>query len=288
MRARRIPVDYAAHSGHVEGIREELLEGCVGIESREGSVPFYSAVTGGLLDMRGLDGEYWYRNLRETARFERTMRAALTVDVVGAVVEISPHPVLTMGVEEIVKEVGGGSDADTVPDASVGVGAGGTLVVGSLRRGEGGLGRFLKSVGEVWVHGIEVDWGRVFEGSEAVPVGLPPYAFQRERYWLASGSGAGDVGAVGLSEIEHPLLGAMVALADRDGWLFTGRFSLQSHPWLADHAVMGVVLLAGAAFVEIALHVGMQVGCEELRELTLEVPLPVGEGEEVDLQTRSR
>ena len=50
VRARLIPVDYAAHSEQVQEIREELLAGCVGIAPRASETPFYSAVTGGLLD----------------------------------------------------------------------------------------------------------------------------------------------------------------------------------------------------------------------------------------------
>ena len=42
-----------------------------------GDVPFFSTVTGGLLDTASLDGEYWYRNLRETVQFEQVMRALL-------------------------------------------------------------------------------------------------------------------------------------------------------------------------------------------------------------------
>ena len=67
VRARRIPVDYASHSSQIEEIREELLEACASIAPRSGEVPFYSTVTGGLLDTAELDGEYWYRNLRETS-----------------------------------------------------------------------------------------------------------------------------------------------------------------------------------------------------------------------------
>ena len=62
------------------------------------------------------------------------------------------------------------------------------------------------------------------------------------------------------------------------GWLFTGRLSLESHPWLADHAVMGGVLLPGTAFVELALRAGGECWLWCLRELTLEVPLLLGEG----------
>ncbi len=282
--ARRIPVDYAAHSQYVEGVREELLEGCAGIEPQTGGMPFYSAVTGGLLDMAGLDGEYWYRNLRETVQFERAMRAALVVNGASTAVEISPHPVLTASVEEVAEELSGGTSVDVGTDAGVGVGAGGVLVVGSLRRGEGGLARFLRSASEIWIHGTEVDWGKVLEGSGAVRVGLPTYAFQRERYWLNVARGTGDAAALGQASAEHPLLSAAVPRAEDRGVIFTGSLSPESHPWLADHAVMGTIILPGTAFVELALHVGRKVDCGVVSELTLEVPLVLSDEHVVQVQ----
>jgi acyl transferase domain-containing protein/NADPH:quinone reductase-like Zn-dependent oxidoreductase/acyl carrier protein len=270
LRAREIPVDYAAHSVQVQEIREELLEGCSGITPRRSDVPFFSTVTGGLLDTSELDGEYWYRNLRETVRFEQATRALLG-DGYRVFVEVSPHPVLTMGVQESVDEALEGSD-----DA---------VVVGSLRRGEGGPERFLRSLSELWVRGVGVDWGVLFERSGARRVRLPTYAFQRERYWLSAGElGVGDLASAGQSSIAHPLLGAVVELADGDQWLFTGRVSLQSHPWLADHAVFGSVLLAGTAFVDLALCVGGRVGCAVVQELTLEAPLLFSEQDAIMLQ----
>ncbi|WP_461088115.1 polyketide synthase dehydratase domain-containing protein, partial [Streptomyces deserti] len=83
---------------------------------------------------------------------------------------------------------------------------------------------------------------------------------------------------------EHPLLGAAIALADGDGFLFTGRLSLQSHPWLAGHALAGTVLLPGTAFVELALHAGQRVGCAFLEELTLQAPLVLPEHGGVQVQ----
>ena len=154
------------------------------------------------------------------------------------------------------------------------------VAVGSLRRDAGGPERLLKSLGEAWVRGVEVDWGGVFAGSGAERVELPTYAFQRERFWLDAHAGTGDVRGAGLHSSSHPLLGATVGLATGEGVLFTGRLSLRSHPWLADHAVAGSVLLPGSAFVELALHAGAQVGCPTVRELTLERPLRfTGEGE---------
>ncbi len=148
-----------------------------------------------------------------------------------------------------------------------------------LRRGEGGPHRFLASLAEAWVRGVAVDWQAAFASG-------PARAGSSCRHTRSSASGSGSqaqrrrgrrrVGGAGAAE--HPLLGAGVALADERGWLFTGRLSLRSHPWLADHAVTGVVLLPGTALLELALHAGRRVGCERVRELTLEAPLGAGRG----------
>ncbi|WP_462167133.1 SDR family NAD(P)-dependent oxidoreductase, partial [Frankia sp. AiPs1] len=88
-----------------------------------------------------------------------------------------------------------------------------------------------------------------------------------------AGPGATDVAAAGLDTADHPLLGAAVTVANSDSLLVTGRLSLAEHPWLADHAVAGTVLLPGAAFVELAVHVGSQVGCGRVEDLTIAAPL---------------
>ena len=157
-------------------------------------------------------------------------------------------------------------------------------MIGSLRRDDGGPRRFLASLAEAWMHGAAVDWRAALGRPGAAVVALPPYAFQRERYWLRGAVGAGDVGAAGLGPAGHPLLGAAIALADGAGRLLTGRLSLDAHPWLADHAVLGTVLLPGTAFVELALHAGAQLGCEELRELTLRAPLTLTGEQAVQIQ----
>jgi thioesterase domain-containing protein/NADP-dependent 3-hydroxy acid dehydrogenase YdfG/aryl carrier-like protein len=262
VRARRIAVDYAAHSAQVEEIREELLEACAGIAPRSGEIPFYSSVTGGLLDTAELDADYWYRNLRETVRFEQATRGLLG-EGCRTFVEASPHPVLSVAAQE-------SAEADDLEDVSA---------LGSLRRDEGGPRRFLASLGEAWVRGVSVDWRVVIGDAGASLVRLPTYAFQRRRFWVEAGpAGGGDLAAVGQAAAEHPLLGATVALADGRGWLLTGRLSLRSAPWLADHAALGSVLVPGTAFLELALHAGARAGCGVVRELALQAPLVLDAG----------
>ena len=157
-------------------------------------------------------------------------------------------------------------------------------VVGSLRRGEGGLERFAMSLAEAHVAGAVVDWPVFFAGSGARRAELPTYAFQRERYWVAPGTGAGDLAAAGLGRLDHPLLAAVVRVGDRDEWLFTGCLSAGAQPWLRDHAVFGMVVVPGAALVEVALAAGRDTASPVVEELVLEAPLVLPDDAVVQVQ----
>ncbi|WP_420831576.1 type I polyketide synthase [Amycolatopsis lexingtonensis] len=251
--AKRIAVDYASHSAHVEAIEAELLEVLAPIRPRTGEVPFHSTVTGELLDTAALDAAYWYRNLRQTVHFDRTVRGFGGKPVF---VECSPHPVLVPGLDE----------------------AG----VGTLRRGDGGRVRLLTSLGTAFGHGVDVDWAREFDGVDATGVELPTYPFQRTPFWLDAPAVTGDV--AGLGSAGHPLLGAVVALADGDGYLFTGRLSVRSHPWLADHVVRGSVVLPGTALLELAARAAQETGTRVVEDLVMEAPLVLPEQGALEVQ----
>ncbi len=256
VRARAVPVDYASHGPHVEEIRTELSEALAGIAPRPAVVPFYSTVTGALLDTERLDAAYWYENLRHTVRFEQATRALLT-DGHRVLLEVSPHPVLVSALQDTAAAAG--TDA---------------LALGTLRRDDGGPRRVLTALAELHVRGVRVDFDAVLAPHRPSRVDLPTYAFQRERYWLEdSGTPAGDAASLGLDPSGHPLLGAVVTLADSGSLLFTGRLSTRTHPWLADHTVQGNALLPGTAFLELAVLAGDRTGCSRIDDLTLEAPL---------------
>jgi acyl transferase domain-containing protein/NADPH:quinone reductase-like Zn-dependent oxidoreductase/short-subunit dehydrogenase/acyl carrier protein len=266
VRARRIPVDYASHSPGVEAIRDELIAELAGIAPQAAEVTFVSTVTGRPLDTTGLDAAYWYRNLRETVELDSAVRT-LVEDGHTLFVETSPHPVLTAAIQDTIEATG--STARTI---------------GTLRRDEGGRRRFLHSAAEAWAHGAPLDWPTVLgtHGTPTVP--LPTYPFQRRRYWIDTAQAPGDLSAAGLDPAGHPLLGAATVLPDDRGTLLTGALSLRTHPWLADHAVDGTVLLPGAALIELALEAGRRSGHGTLGELTLEAPLVLPEQATVHVQ----
>ncbi|CAM5711442.1 Polyketide synthase OS=Streptomyces fumanus OX=67302 GN=GCM10018772_62400 PE=4 SV=1 [Streptomyces fumanus] len=261
--ARRVPVDYASHSAQVESIRDRILTDLADLEPMTPRIPFYSAVTAERLETTPLDAAYWYTNLRQTVRFEETVRLLLA-DGFDAFIEASAHPVLTTPVE------------GTVEDAAV--------ILGTLRRDEGDLRRFTTALGEAYANGLAVDWTPLVGTPRPADIGLPTYPFEHQHFWLERIPATGDARELGLAEADHPLLGAAVRLGGELGAVLTGRVSLRTHPWLRDHAVAGTVLLPGTAFVELAIRAGDEVGCGRVAELALEAPLVVPEQGSVQLQ----
>ncbi|MEU9608126.1 type I polyketide synthase [Streptomyces sp. NPDC048057] len=255
VRVRRVAVDYASHTRHVEDIQGALAEALVEVSARTPTIPFFSTVTGDWVSEAGvLDGGYWYRNLRGQVRFGPAV-ADLLRHGHGVFVEVSAHPVLVQPVTETV-------DANGV-DA---------VVTGSLRREEGGLRRLLTSMAELFVRGVDVDWAALLPARS--PHGeLPTYAFDHQHYWLKPIAEATDAASLGQAAVDHPLLGAVVGAPNSDGLTATSRWSLRSQPWLADHLVADAVVVPNAALVEVAVRLGDLAAAPVLDELVVDVPV---------------
>ncbi|MFJ6688264.1 type I polyketide synthase [Streptomyces sp. NPDC091294] len=271
VRARRIAVDYASHTWHVERIEDELARVLAGLRPTASSVPLFSTTTGEWLDTSTMDAGYWYRNLRRTVRFQPAVES-LAAAGFGTFIEVSAHPVLSTSVQETL---------ESVIRAEVPV-----VVAGTLRRDEGGLGRFLTSLAEVWVQGVDVDWAGALAGTGARRVDLPTYAFQRKRYWLDEQAVTGDAASLGLAGAGHAVLGAAVPVADGDEVLLTGRISRLTHPWIAGHGALGLDVVPSSVLVELAVRAGDETGCTLLEELTLATPLVLPETGGLQIQVR--
>ncbi|MFJ2816608.1 SDR family NAD(P)-dependent oxidoreductase [Streptomyces sp. NPDC087294] len=259
--ARRVAVDYASHCAHVDAVQGELAEALAGVGGGRPVVPWWSSVTGAWVEEAVEEG-YWFRNLRQAVLFQPAIEALVAAGH-GVFVEVSAHPVVTAAVQDIVA----GLESAAV-------------AVGTLRRGKGGLGRFLTALGEAYVAGVPVQWVGAFPaGARRVP--LPTYPFQHQRYWLAP---APVRDADPDTALTHPVLHSVMALPGSDRLLCMGRISLREHPWLADHGVGGTVLLPGAALVELAIQAGDQAGCDRLEELILEAPLVLTEDADTRVQ----
>ncbi|RFS86628.1 SDR family NAD(P)-dependent oxidoreductase, partial [Actinomadura spongiicola] len=220
------------------------------------TIPIVSNLTGTVATVEQLTSPgYWTRLIREPVNFHAGA-TTLTEHDVTTYLELGPDAVLSAL-----------TDQPGIP---------------LLRRNQPETHTIVTALATAHTQGVTVDWNTVLPKTPTIA--LPTYPFQRRRYWLDRADGSADVGAAGLGAASHPLLGATVELAETATVVLTGKLSRHSHPWLADHSVMGTVLLPGTAFVELALWAGEQTGCTLLEDLTLEAPLVIPDTGAVALQ----
>ncbi len=257
-RTKRLSVSHAFHSPLMDPMLDEFRAVVRKLTFAEPSI---AVVASGSFT----DPEYWVRHVRDAVRFADNVRE-LESSGVSRFLEIGPDGILTGLAQQSVES----EDA---------------VLVATVRRDRPEAATLVAALGRLHVVGGAVKWPAFFADSGARRVDLPTYAFQRKHYWLDAASvTGGDASSIGLLPADHPLLGAVVVSPDGEGVVLTGRLALGTQRWIADHGVLGNVLLPGTAFVELAVRAGDQVGCDVLEELTLQAPLILPPGGSVQVQ----
>nr|WP_051773027.1 type I polyketide synthase [Saccharothrix sp. NRRL B-16314] len=257
VRSKRLAVSHAFHSVLMEPVLAEFRAVAAGVTAGAPRIPLVSNVDGQVAGDGYGTADYWVRHVREAVRFGDAVATVLADDPAARFVEVGP---------------GSGLSALIGPPAAIALQRGGKDEVASLVDG----------LGAVFAGGGAVDW-RALIGRRPV-VDLPTYAFTRKRYWLDPLPAGGDAGSFGAHAAEHPFLGAVVDQAGSGEVVCTGRIGLDAHEWLAGHAIGDVVLLPGAALVELALAAAGRAGCPVVRELVLQAPLVLPERGGVHVQ----
>ncbi|MBI0377010.1 SDR family NAD(P)-dependent oxidoreductase, partial [Streptomyces albiflaviniger] len=258
-KTKRLTVSHAFHSPRMDGMLEAFREVAEGLTYEAPRIPIVSNLTGDVVSAEEIvTADFWVRHVREAVRFLDGVRT-LEARGVTTYVELGPDGVLTAMAQDCLAE----SDA--------------VELLPALRKGRPEAEAVTGALARLYVRGLAPDWEAFFAGTGARKVVLPTYAFQRGRYWVDAQLSLDEVASAGLGSADHPLLGAAVELPDADAYVFSGRLSLASHAWLADHTVADTAVLPGSAFVELAVRAGDHVGCALLEELTLDEPLVLPE-----------
>ncbi|HET8643433.1 MAG TPA: type I polyketide synthase, partial [Pseudonocardiaceae bacterium] len=261
-RTKRLRVSHAFHSPLMEPMlaefRSVVARRLAGAAVAAPAVPVVSALTGQVLTADRLaSADHWVDHVRASVRFAD---AVAELDRLGATrfVELGPDAVLAPLTADELR---------------------GHTVVAVARRERPEATTLLHAVAGAFAAGATVRWRDFFAGTGAVRVELPTYAFDRRTFWLDDGEAPGtDAAASGQRAAGHPLLGAVVATPASGDIVLTGRLSVRAQPWLADHAVLGTVVLPGTSYVELALRAGAEVGCGTIEELTIEQIMPLTAG----------
>ncbi len=261
-KCRWLPVQYAFHSPQMAPLAAEFERELPSFGTNPLRARMVSTVTAGDVDGTGLSAAYWAENIRRPVRFAGAIER-LVADGFDTFVEISAHPVLSASILECAGDR-----------------AGSVRVVPSLRRGQPERAGLLASLGALWSHGANIDWGAVYPDAGA-PVTLPPYPWRRQRYWIGAGQAAASLRRAGRPAGERPLVGARVPSPLRPVQ-FEALWCEESLPFVSDHRIHGTAVVPATAYLEAALGAGREAlgeGAYAVEALDLErvLPLPAGD-----------
>jgi acyl transferase domain-containing protein/acyl carrier protein len=165
----------AGHSHLVEPLTPTLLREIANVRPNASDIAIYSTVTARVERGECFNPEYWTRNLREPVRFFDATSALLN-DSFDVLVEVSPHPILSASIEDIIV-------ARSAADDGSENNSGRSIALASLRRDQDDHNVLYRTLGQLYERGAAIKWHEIFGKSER-PVDLPRYPWQRRRYWL--------------------------------------------------------------------------------------------------------
>ncbi|MFD8806077.1 amino acid adenylation domain-containing protein [Streptomyces sp. NPDC059597] len=265
-RATRLTVSHAFHSHHMDGMLAEFRAVARSVRFHPARIALVSSLTGEPAAPGELEhADYWVRQVRHTVRCADGM-SALRREGVNTFLELGPQPVLS--------GLGAFCLADEGP----------LLWVPSCTAAGDGASVVRRSLAELHVRGVPVDWDGYFAPFGGGRVALPTYAFQRERFWFEPPLDR-EVGA-GLNPTGHPLLGGGVEIAGTELSLFTHVVATDRPAWVREHQVMDTVLFPGTAFFEVMRAAGEAAldGDWDVSDVVFAWPLAITPGEPVRLQ----
>ena len=233
---RRLEVEYAFHSPQMDPVHDELIRSLADLRPIKVTKPMVSTVTGGLIDGTELDGDYWWKNVRESVRFADAMNV-LGEQQVDIAIEIGPHPVLKYAIAECFAE----------HDRPV-------LTLASLHRKEDDEIQIAQSLGQLYQWGYPLDWS-LNAPIAAKHVKLPPLVMHKQALWSESQESRTSR----LSPDWNPILGDPID-GSKVGW--EKRIDLREQESLEDHRVRDACVLPAAALLHLAATAGLQVGSE--------------------------
>ncbi|MEU6560656.1 type I polyketide synthase [Nocardia nova] len=241
-------VSHAFHSGHMDAMVDEFRRVAGTVRVREPRIPLVSGLTGGRIESAAdLGAEHWARHARQAVRF---------ADVIGALYDAGVRTFLEVGPDAVLLPM----ITAALPEP--------VAVAPTLTRRADETVSAARALEALYLHGAAVAWPALLGTRPVDTAPLPGYAFTRTRFWSAPGG----------VDRRHPFLGPVARAAD-GGLLLTGTISLDSAPWLADHAIGDAVVFPGTGLLDLALFAAARAGRDEIAELDLTVPMVLGESD---------
>ena len=166
---QRLHTSHAFHSPMMDPILEPFMERVKRVKLNPPQIPCLSNVTGiWLTAEEATTPAYWAKHLRQTVRFADGLR------------QLMQDP------DRILLEVGPGRTLATLAMQHPNK-AQDQVILSSLRHPQdrqSDVPFLLTALGKLWLSGAAIDWAGFHAHERRLRVPLPPYPFERQRYWI--------------------------------------------------------------------------------------------------------
>lgn len=248
---KRLDLDYAFHSPAMDGIETSIKQALASIQPAATTIPFYSTVTGELLDGHELGAEYWWHNIRKPVLFEQASKQILTTGT-NILIEVGPHAVVRGYLNDCLK--------DTNIEGRV---------IATLTRQDDAPDRVWAAANQAVIAGANINWQSMFPVAGQF-IKLPNYPWQRERHWHPVTPAS--MGLLSRHKV-HPLLGYPL---QQHELTWENQLDTLALPSLADHVVGEATVFPGTGFAELALAAALAWHPNDLAEIEeLEIRSPL-------------
>jgi acyl transferase domain-containing protein/NADP-dependent 3-hydroxy acid dehydrogenase YdfG/acyl carrier protein len=174
---RQVQNAHAFHSTMLNPIVNEFTEAVKQVNLNKPEVPYTSNLTGNwITDNEAKSAEYWAKHSNHTARFSDGLEKAWQKN------------------DPIFLEVGPGNTLSVLamqhPESKKNKNP---ITVSSLRASydnQSDISFFLTSAGKLWLSGVDINWGKLYEYKKPKRIPLPSYPFQKVNYWIDDKSGS--------------------------------------------------------------------------------------------------
>ncbi|MDH6055572.1 type I polyketide synthase [Umezakia ovalisporum] len=171
IKTRHLTVSHAFHSPLMTPILDEFRQVAASITYHQPKLLLVSNVSGKVASPEITRPDYWVRHVCEAVRFADGVRT-LNEQGVNIFLEIGSTATL-LGMALRVNE----EDSTASKGTS-------SCYLPSLRESQKDCQQMFTSLGELYIHGYDIDWDAFNRGYQGRKVILPTYPFQRQSYWL--------------------------------------------------------------------------------------------------------
>jgi len=166
--SRRLHTSHAFHSQMMEAVLEPFIEYVKQIPLHSPQIPYISNVTGTWITAeQATDPNYWSKHLRQTVRFADGLQELMQES------------------NNIFLEAGPGRTLRTLAKRYAGIKE--QVILSSVRHpqdSDSDVGFLLKTLGQLWLNGVAIDWLGFSTHEQRHRLPLPTYPFERQRYWI--------------------------------------------------------------------------------------------------------